>query len=256
MPSSRRSCPIRLSTVAASETSSALVGSSQSRTSGGTTVARARAARWRWPPESCAGLAVGHLGGQADRGSGASRTRCVRSGPCVMGLRTQPFADQLADGQPRGERGARRPGRPSGVARRDRTRCRPASIGCSPAMERSSVDFPHPLSPTSATASPLASLEVHAAQGVEALAVEGRCRRRSSCETPCTSTAGGGPPGRRGSTSGQRSAADSDTPVRPASSHRRQATCRVAPAVGTDPDDESDTVTSTSSGSAASQSSA
>ena len=47
IPSSRRSCPIRLRTVAASETSSALVGSSHRRTSGGTTVARASAARWR-----------------------------------------------------------------------------------------------------------------------------------------------------------------------------------------------------------------
>ena len=43
----RRRSPMRLSTEAASETSSALVGSSHSSTEGGTTVARASETRWR-----------------------------------------------------------------------------------------------------------------------------------------------------------------------------------------------------------------
>ena len=47
IPSSRRRRPMRFSTVAASETSSALVGSSHKSNSGGTTVARASATRWR-----------------------------------------------------------------------------------------------------------------------------------------------------------------------------------------------------------------
>ena len=106
MPSSRRSRPSRLSTVAASDTSSALVGSSHSSTSGGTTVARASATRWRWPPDSWPALASRHLGGQTDAGAGppATRSGARRLGPCRSVA--QPLADQLADGHPRRQRRA------------------------------------------------------------------------------------------------------------------------------------------------------
>ena len=54
-PSSAWSRPIRLSTAAWTETSSAEVGSSATSSDGPADSARARLTRWRWPPESSCG---------------------------------------------------------------------------------------------------------------------------------------------------------------------------------------------------------
>ncbi len=57
MASRRRSCSSasRFITCAWMETSSALIGSSQTSRSGSVASARAITARWRWPPESSCG---------------------------------------------------------------------------------------------------------------------------------------------------------------------------------------------------------
>ncbi len=90
---------MRLSTVAASETSRALVGSSQSSTSGGTTVARASAARWRCPPESCAGLDSATSGGQPDPlQRGLDTAYPVRLVSTVLGA--QALTDEFTDREP------------------------------------------------------------------------------------------------------------------------------------------------------------
>ena len=173
MPSSRRSRPRRLSTVAASDTSSALVGSSHSSTSGGTTVARASATRWRCPPESCIGFAPATCGGKPDQAervrdplrarspgrAPSCRSRSPTSSPTVIhGVSEAPgvLEHHLRAGRPGRARSPRR--RAAGARR----------------WTRSSVDLPQPLSPTSATASPSHQLEIDPAQRVEAPAVQSR----------------------------------------------------------------------------------
>ena len=56
-----------LSTCACTETSSAEVGSSQTRNSGCVASARAIEMRWRWPPENWCGNFAMSSGRQADR---------------------------------------------------------------------------------------------------------------------------------------------------------------------------------------------
>ncbi len=196
MPSSRRSRPMRLRTVAARDTSRALVGSSHSSTSGGTTVARARATRWRWPPESWAGLGLGHLLGQARRGRGP-RSPVEPAGAGSPPFATQPLADQLADGHPRGE------GRP-GVLKHHlragplaRIRCSLVEPVAARRSVRSSVDLPHPLSPTRATASPSTMSRSTPRRAWRLLRSRPEPIGKDLC-TPWTSTAGRGPPTVRG----------------------------------------------------------
>ena len=92
---------MRLSAVAASDTSSALVGSSQSRSAGGTMIARASAARWRCPPDSWAGFARATSAGQADERERFRDPFAARD-PAEI-LVVQPLADELADRHPRGQ---------------------------------------------------------------------------------------------------------------------------------------------------------
>ena len=166
MPSSRRSRPSRLSTVAASDTSSALVGSSHSSTSGGTTIAAgerdalALAARELRRASRCATSA----GSPTSVSASATRSlaRCAPR-PSLA----QPLADQLADRHPRRERRAGVLEHHLRAARPRRARRRPSSCFSRPATTRSSVDLPQPLSPTSATDSPRHDLEVDAAQRLE-----------------------------------------------------------------------------------------
>ena len=148
--------------MAASDTSRALVGSSHSSSFGGTIVARARATRWRCPPESWPAWPSRPRRGRPTRASASATFRRplpARPG-CAAARR------RAADGQPRGQRRA-------GVLE-DHLRAVAVassscpSIGvCSPATTRSRVDLPQPLSPTSATDSPRAIVEVDPAQGLQ-----------------------------------------------------------------------------------------
>ena len=104
MPSWRRSRPSRLSTVAASETSSAEVGSSHSRTSGGTTVDAGERDALALPAGELTHLRVRDLGQQTDE---AERVRDpLRALLAGQSLLSQALADELADGQPGRERRA------------------------------------------------------------------------------------------------------------------------------------------------------
>ena len=104
-PSERRRWQSRLSTCAASETSSAETGSSHASSAGGTAIARAIAARWRWPPESFARHRRRGLRRQAD--GGERRPDPVGALLARDAERGQPLGDLLADRHPRRQR---RPG--------------------------------------------------------------------------------------------------------------------------------------------------
>ena len=101
MPSLRRRSPSRLSTPAATDASSADVGSSQSRMRGGTMMARAIATRWRWPPESWNGRTPATHAGRPT--SAKRRDRALVALPAIEAFAAQPLADDLADGQPRSQ---------------------------------------------------------------------------------------------------------------------------------------------------------
>ena len=144
MPSSRRSLPIRLSTVAASETSSELVGSSQRSTGGGTTIARAIATRCCWPPDSWCGRCSATSGGEPDALEGLAQASAGLAARARPALRSRSVICSPTV-QPRGQRRAgvledhlrallAAPPRPS---RRPRRSARPRSAEASTCRSRS-----------------------------------------------------------------------------------------------------------------------
>ena len=143
--------------------SSAPNGSSSSSTFGSTASARASAMRWRWPPESCARVAL-VVAGEAD------------DAEQLVHPRVDPRLRLLADLQPEGdvvahrhvlERGVVLEHEPDpallrrhlgGVGRRGSRRL-PLSGTSSPAMMRSSVDLPEPDGPSSDGERPVGDLQ-------------------------------------------------------------------------------------------------
>ena len=148
----------------ASDTSRALVGSSHSSTAGGTTVARANATRWRCPPDSWPARDLAISGGRPTRRSPRRRPP-LRLARDVVALR-QPLGDRAPRPTARGSARRPRPGTPSAAARRRSSSTAPVGGLLSPAMTRSRVDLPEPLSPTSATDSPCTVSEIRA-QGMQ-----------------------------------------------------------------------------------------
>ncbi|MDW6064327.1 hypothetical protein SAZ11_48325 [Streptomyces sp. FXJ1.4098] len=101
MPNSLRSRPRRSSTVAARDTSRAEVGSSHSRTRGGTITARAIAARWRWPPDSWPPRALAVAAGRptVSRTSATAARRSARvSRPAVKASRSSSISPTVSHG--------------------------------------------------------------------------------------------------------------------------------------------------------------
>ena len=84
--------------------SSALVGSSSSTNFGSSTMARAMAMRWRWPPENSCAIAVLRIGIEPD----LLQRRADAPAPLVVGhagaLDQQALLDDLADRQARRQR--------------------------------------------------------------------------------------------------------------------------------------------------------
>ena len=122
--------------------SSAPSGSSSSSTRGRLTSARASATRWRWPPESCAGLAVAEAGELDERQHLLGRARGAR--PCGTPRDHRAVGDVVADVEVREERvvledgvdaapvrrhAARRPRRRCGCGRRSAGRSRRSAAG-------------------------------------------------------------------------------------------------------------------------------
>ena len=143
--------------------SSAPNGSSSSSTRGSTASARASATRWRWPPESWRGIAVGepvelH---QLEQLVDASRGSRPRGGRCAARPHAQAEGDVLEHGHVAEQRVvleheadlALAHVRVGGVLAVEAARC-PRSAHSSPAMMRSSVVLPEPDGPSSATSSP------------------------------------------------------------------------------------------------------
>ncbi len=149
-------------------------------------MARARPTRWRWPPDSWAGLAVATSWGSPTIASASStfdlrawrpmrsdRRRSSICSPTVShGVSEAPASWKTIWGLAP---------LPNSID--------PSSTGWSPAIDRSNVDLPHPLSPTRATASP--SLR---ARSTPRRACSWRFLKPEPTEnrlcTPCTSTAG------------------------------------------------------------------
>ena len=113
----RRCCRslIRFRICACTETSSAEVGSSQTRNSGSPASARAIEMRWRWPPENSCGYLLAVVGRKADLDAAAPPTRarsCRRA--------RAEHADRLGDdvrARASADSGSRRdPGRSSACA--------------------------------------------------------------------------------------------------------------------------------------------
>ena len=150
--------------------------------------------------------------------SRASRTRCAPLRPGHR-LATEPLPDQLADREPRRERGARvlehhlRPG----AARR--TRSLPASIGSTGRRWRAAASTSRTRSrPPGRPPRPLSTLEVDAAQGVQALPVRKPVPMAKRLLDLGTRTAGGGPPSDRSRSTGP-----------PAGLDHRRSSARLAP---------------------------
>ncbi len=164
--------------LAASEASRALVGSSQSSTAGGTMVARARATRCRWPPDRSAGRRRATVAGRPIASSASATRRSVSARPRRAGTsrsrRISPTVIHGVSDDPASWNTICAP--PSATV------TRPDRAGTSPAMARSRVDLPDPLSPTIARAAPAGDPEARR-RGRPPRSVRGgrgrscRCRR-------------------------------------------------------------------------------
>ena len=193
MPSWRRRRPSRLSTVAASDTSSAEVGSSHSRTSGGTTVARAERDTLTLAARQLARLRVRDLREQADEArarrrpaprasfacSPSSRRRSPTSSPTVShGVSDAPGVLEHHLRARAAPRARSRPGR-SAPARRSPA----AASTCRSRSRRRARPTP-----------PSGTDKAHAAQRLErAASCEARPRSRNVLCTSSTITASGPP---------------------------------------------------------------
>ena len=166
-------------------TSRAAIGSSSSSSRGSTARARARATRWAWPPERRPGFVdacVGHphpiepLEGPARRlGLGRSPT-AQAEGHVGLGAQVGEeevvLEDHAARSVARAAPGCRGPDR---RAPRRRARSGRPRSGWMPARARSSVDFPLPLGPSTATTSPSPTSSV-------------TCSEKSPTVTPTSAT--------------------------------------------------------------------
>ena len=167
--------------------SSAPNGSSSSSTRGSTASARASATRWRWPPESCAGIAVGQAAELDEVEQLASPWSRISASlwRSAARLDAQAEGDVLEHGHVPEQRVvleheadlALAHVRVGGIVRR-RTGCGRWSANSSPAMMRSSVVLPEPDGPSSATSSPRGNIKRHVVERLETCRTSWRCFRR------------------------------------------------------------------------------
>ena len=135
--------------------SSAPNGSSRSRTGFSASSVRANATRWRMPPESSQERACSNPSRPSSAKSSAARARASRRSTPAFSSGSEALPRASRQGMRRSDCGmsAHRSSRPFSSPAPP-TETAPRSGLSRPATMRSSVDFPHPLRPTSPTVSP------------------------------------------------------------------------------------------------------
>src|SRR5688572_24246224 len=159
---------MRFRICACTETSSALVGSSQTRNSGFEESARAIEMRWRWPPENSCGYFSPSCG-ESPTSPNSSPTRFVSAAPSLISLWERIGSATMSCTRQRGFRLAYGSWKIIWNRRRNasispRSRTVPRSVPSKntdprvgvyrPQMSRATVDLPQPDSPTSDSVSP------------------------------------------------------------------------------------------------------